>query len=141
MTPPPRTPHQRKQDTLHRLEQDIDAVLADRGAPVAGLVIGHRAFDRCRSQRTAALAALASMRVALNRRRYGSSSWCRPPSPRATFSVLVLRRKSSNVDSPPPTAEAIFHSPQALRIAVKPPCTPTAIAPKANNLVPKPAMV
>ena len=28
MTPPPRTPHQRKQDTLHRLEQDIDAWVA-----------------------------------------------------------------------------------------------------------------
>ena len=28
MTPPPRTPHQRKQDALQRLEQDIDAWVA-----------------------------------------------------------------------------------------------------------------
>src|SRR5436190_15487846 len=28
MAPPPRTPHQRKQDTLHRLEQVIDAWVA-----------------------------------------------------------------------------------------------------------------
>jgi hypothetical protein len=28
MTPPPRTQHQRKQDALHRLEQDIDAWVA-----------------------------------------------------------------------------------------------------------------
>jgi Pyridoxamine 5'-phosphate oxidase len=28
MTPPPRTPHQRKQDTLQRLEQDINAWVA-----------------------------------------------------------------------------------------------------------------
>ena len=28
MTPPPRTPHQRKQEALQRLEQDIDAWVA-----------------------------------------------------------------------------------------------------------------
>jgi hypothetical protein len=28
MTPPPRTPHQRKQDTLNRLGHDVDAWVA-----------------------------------------------------------------------------------------------------------------
>ena len=36
MTPPPRTPHQRKQDTLNRLEQDIDAWVATAD-PASGI--------------------------------------------------------------------------------------------------------
>jgi hypothetical protein len=58
MTPPPRTPHQRKQDTLQRLEQDINAwvATADPASGVPYLVPLSFLWDG----RTALVATLAS---------------------------------------------------------------------------------
>jgi hypothetical protein len=74
MTPPPRTPHQRKQEALQRLEQDIDAWVATADlasgtpylVPVSVLWDGRclgRIVLRVTSSRSKGLVAMLAMRA------------------------------------------------------------------------------